>query len=172
MLAEIWFLGNGIENVVGHILWVGCGETHTHIWYTLCHLAQQFGKRASTFNALSCRSESITVYILTKKRYLLESTVVQVLNLTQYAIYVARTFTTTCVRHDAVVAEVVATTHNANKTTYTIGTNALWYNVAIGLGSRQLYVASVSSILALCNHIWQIKIRVGTAHQIGMMIID
>ena len=44
VLAEVGLVGYGVQDVVGHVLGVGCGEAHAHVGHALCHLAQQFGE--------------------------------------------------------------------------------------------------------------------------------
>ena len=95
----------------------------------------------------------------------------QVFHLAQYAFHVARAFPASCKRHDAIVAEVVAATHNAHEARYTIAADALWHDVAVGFGGRKVYVHCVVSVFAACYHLGQVQIRVGSANQIGMMVL-
>ena len=44
MAAEVGLLGNGVENVLGHILWIGSGETHAHLGYFAGYEMEQLGE--------------------------------------------------------------------------------------------------------------------------------
>ena len=172
MLAEVGLVGYGVQYVVGHVFGVGCGEADAHVGHALCHLAQQFGKRASAFNALSGWSQTVAVDVLAQKGYLLESLAVQILHLSQYAFNVARALTASCVGHNAVVAEVVAASHDAYEAAHASCTDSLRDDVAVGFGSREFDVAGVMSVLALCYHIGQVEVGVGAAHEVGVVVVD
>ena len=53
VLAEVWFFGNGVEDVFGHILWVRGGEAYTHIRYSLGYHMEELGKGKTAFLALA-----------------------------------------------------------------------------------------------------------------------
>ena len=53
LLAEIWLFGNGVENVLGHILWVRGGEAYTHIRHSLGYHVQELGEGKAAFLALA-----------------------------------------------------------------------------------------------------------------------
>ena len=89
VLAEVRLFGYGVQDVVGHILGVGCGEAHAHVGHALRHLVQQFGERAAALDALSGRRESVAVHVLSEQCHLLEAAVVQVAHLAQDALHVA-----------------------------------------------------------------------------------
>src|SRR5574344_350268 len=42
VFAEVWFFGNGVEDVLGHILWVRGGEAYSHIRYSLGYHVEEF----------------------------------------------------------------------------------------------------------------------------------
>ena len=41
MLAHIGHLCDNAQRLIAHILGMGCGESHTHLWCRLCHHAEQ-----------------------------------------------------------------------------------------------------------------------------------
>ena len=41
VLAEVRLFGYGVQDVVGHVLGVGCGEAHAHVGHALRHLVHQ-----------------------------------------------------------------------------------------------------------------------------------
>ena len=133
VLAEVWLLGDGLQDVFGHILRVRGGEAYTHIRYSLGYHVQEFGEGKTTFLALARWRETIAVYVLSQQGNLLETTVVQVAHLMQDALGIAAALTSTGIRHDAVVAEVVATTHDAYETAHSVATDALRHDVTVGL---------------------------------------
>ena len=70
------------------------------------------------------------------------------------------------------MAEIVAATHNAYEAAHLAVSDALRHDVAVGLGGRQLNVHGVVAVLTLCHHVGEVEVRVGTAHQVGMMVVD
>ena len=134
VLAEVWLIGDGLENVLGHILWVRGGEADTHIRHSLGYHVEEFGEGKTAFLALTRWRETIAVHVLSQQGNLLEATVVQVAHLTQDAFRITAALTSTGIRHDAVVAEVVATTHDAYETAHSVATDALRHDVTVGLG--------------------------------------
>ena len=134
VLAEVWLFGNGVENVLGHILWVRGGEAYTHVWHCLGYHVKELGEGKTAFLALARWRETVAVYVLSQQGNFLEATLLQIANLTQDALGIAAAFTSTGIRHDAVVAEVVATTHDAYETAHSVATDALRHDVTVGLG--------------------------------------
>ena len=134
VLAEVWLLGDGLQDVLGHIFRVRGGEAYTHVWHCLGYHVEEFGEGKTAFLALARWRETIAVYVLSQQGNLLETTVVQVAHLTQDALGIAAALTSTGIRHDAVVAEVVATTHDAYETAHSVATDALRHDVTVGLG--------------------------------------
>ena len=172
VLAEIWLIGNGVENVLGHILWVRGGEAYTHVRYSLGYHVQEFGEGKTAFLTLARWRETIAVYVLSQKGNLLETTVVQVAHLSQDALGITAALTSTGIRNDAVVAEVVATTHDAYETAHSVATDALRHDVTVGLGLGKFDVDGVGSHLALRNHIRQVEIAVWSTDQVGIVVLD
>ncbi len=58
---------------------------------------------------------AVGVDILPEQGYLLEAVVVQIHYFCQNAVRFAGAFTSSCVRHNAVRAEIIASAHNAHK---------------------------------------------------------
>ena len=96
-----------LKCLITHVLRVTRRETDTHLRCTLCHKGKELWE--SHFLVM------VAVHVLTKERNLLVSTILQVLHLVEYALYLTASLTSTSVRHDAVVAEIVASTHDADK---------------------------------------------------------
>ena len=134
VLAEVWLFGNGVENVLGHILWIRGGEAYTHIRHSLSYHVEEFGEGKAAFLALARWRETVAVYVLPQQGNFLEATLLQIANLTQDALGIAAAFTSTGIRHDAVVTEVVAATHDAYETAHSVATDALRHDVTVGLG--------------------------------------
>ena len=44
VMAEVRLLGYGVEDVLRHVLGIGCGEAHAHIGNGTRHLPQQLGE--------------------------------------------------------------------------------------------------------------------------------
>ena len=147
--ADIRFVGNGMKNILGHVFRVRRSEAHAHLRSLVSHHAQQFGKRHTALDALSGRRQSVAVHVLPQERNLLESAVAQIPNLLQYALHIAGAFPSAGVRHDAVVAEVVASAHDANESANLASADALRHDVAVGLRRREFDVHGVAAVLAL-----------------------
>ena len=102
VVAEIGLVGDGVQDVLAHVLGIGCGEAHTHVGYGLSHTTKQFGKRAdmqhltalfldddAVVRPLAVGQQTVGVDVLTEQRHLLEAAVVQVAHLGENALDVA-----------------------------------------------------------------------------------
>ena len=97
---------------------------------------------------------------------------VQVAHLAQNALHVAAAFASAGVRHDAVVAEVVASAHDAHKSAHVRSAYSLRHYVAVSLCGRQLDVHRLVSRLGLSYEVGQGEIGVGAGHEVGMMVLE
>ena len=70
------------------------------------------------------------------------------------------------------MAEVVATTHNANKPRNAATTVAFGYDVAIRLGRAQLNINRLIAHLGLCDEVGQTEISIRTRYEVGAMLIE
>ena len=160
MVAKIGLLGDGMQDILRHVLGVARGETHAHVGYRLRHLAQQFGKGAdmqffsaffldddAVLRALAVRQQSVAVDVLSEQCHLFEAVVVEVAYLGKDALHVARALASTGVRHDAVVAEVVAATHDAHEATDVVAADTCGDDAAVGLCRREVDVDGRQSLL-------------------------
>ena len=104
--------------------------------------------------------ETVAVHVLSQQGNLLETTVVQIANLTQDAFGIAAALTSTGIRHDAVVAKVVATTHDAYETAHSVAFKVpcittdlagfgLWANSEKGSYSENVRSKSEALIVSL-----------------------
>ena len=62
------------------------------------------------------------------------------------------------------MAEVVAATHDAYKTTDAVAADAHGHDVAVGFCLGEFYIDGVVTVFALRYHVGQIEITVRTAH--------
>ena len=69
------------------------------------------------------------------------------------------------------MTEVITPAHDAYKAAHPVAADALRDDVAIGFGGRQLYVDGVVAVLTLGDHVGQVEIGVGSAHQIGVVVL-
>ena len=113
----------------------------------------------------------IGIHILSEQRDLLEATIAQVAHFTENALYVTRTLTATGIGHNAVVAEIVATTHDAHKPADACTMQALRHHVAIGLGGRQFDIDGLMACLSLRNKVGQRQISIRTSYQVAVVIL-
>ena len=172
VLAQVGLLGNGVQDVLGHILGIRGGEPHPHLRHLAGYPSQQFGKARTSRHGLSCRTQTVAVDILAQQRHLFESTVTQVAHLGEDALHVARPLTATGKGHNAIVTEVITAAHDAHETANLGSVDALRKDVAIGLGGRQLYIDGLMTGLALGNEVGERQIGIGTGHQVGMMVLQ
>ena len=165
MLADVGHLSYHAQCVVAHILRMTRGKADAHLWRFLSHAAQQLWE---------CRSvvSMIAVHILSQQRHLLEATVAQVAHLSEDTLHIAATLATTGVGHDAVVAEVVASTHDAHKTADLRTVQALWHHVTVSLRCRQFNIHGLMSQLSLCYQVGQRHIGVWTSHQVAVVVLQ
>jgi len=170
--ADIRLVGDGMKDIVRHVLRIGSGEAHAHLRHLACHHAQQFSEAHSALHALSGWRKPVAVHVLPQQRHFLETSVAQVSHLAQYALHVAAALPAPRVGHDAVMAEVVASAHDAHESAHLVRADSLRHHVAIRLRLRQFYVYGIVSVLTLGNHVRQVKIAVGTAHQVGVMVLN
>ena len=70
------------------------------------------------------------------------------------------------------MAEVVAASHDAHEATHASCTDSLRNYVAVGFGGREFDVAGVLSVLALRYHVGQVEVGVGSAHKVGVVVVD
>ena len=160
-----------MQDVLGHVFGVRRGEAHAHVGHGTGHQAQQLGKRSAVGRTLAIGQQSVAVHVLAQQSHLFESLVVQVAHLLEYAFHVAATLTAAGKGHDTVVAEVVAAAHDAHETADAVASNALGYHVAVGLRGREGHVHGRQSVLRGGHHLGQVQVRVGTANQVGMVVL-
>ena len=171
MLAHVRLLGNHPQRLVAHVLGMTGGEADAHVGSLVGNEAKQFWKKY--LSTLLSPLSSIRIYILPQQRYFLETTVAQVAHFAQDALHIATALTTTGIGHDAVVAEVIAATHDADKSANLVAEgHALRHHVAIGLSGRQFDVDGLMSRFCLSDKIRQRQIGIGTCHQVDTMLAE
>ena len=135
--ADIRIVGNHLQRLVAHILRMRSCESDAHIRHRLSHSSEQL--REVNLRSLSLGG-LIRVHILSQQRHLFETLCLQVLHFVQDAADVPASLTSSGVRHDAIMAEVVAATHDAHKPGNAITTDTFGYDVLISFCCRQLNI--------------------------------
>ena len=95
----------------------------------------------------------------------------QVFYLSEDALRITAALPASGVWHDAVVAEVVAATHDAHEAAHLLSADTHRHDVAVGLGGGEFDVDGVAAVLTLGYKVGQSEIAVGTAHEIGVMVV-
>ena len=137
----------------------------------LCFKFLQFA--VGTFGvARSIALRFVGIDILSQKGHFFETTFLQVQALVDDALHISATLATTGVRHDAEVAEVVATTGDAHKTRNLRSAEAFGHDVAISLREREINVDGFLSHLGLRDEVGQREIGIGSCHNVGMVLLE
>ena len=97
--------------------------------------------------------KAVTVDILAQQSGLFEALGAKVGEFVENALGFARAFAAASVGHDAVRAEIVVTTHNANKTAHAIARDARGNYVAISLGERKVYIDGFFAVFGSGNEV-------------------
>ena len=119
-----------------------------------------------------CPLKKIRIHILPQQCHLFETFSLQVAELVEDALGFTATLTSTGVGHYAVGAEVVAATHDGDKAADAVGTDARGNDVTVGFSGRELHIDRLLAILGGGDEIRQLKVAVGTRHQIYTMVVD
>ena len=176
MLAHVGHLGNHLQRLVAHILRVACGEPHAHGGYLLRHHPQQLWKGNVLVSLSPCLLVSlkkVRIHILPQERYFLKTTISQVAHLAQDALHVATALTASGIGHDAVVAEVVAATHDTHETSNLMPqSDTLWHYVLIGLSRREFDVHRLVARLRLCDQVRQTQVGIRSGHQVTVVVLQ
>ena len=144
---------------------MGCGEAYTHFRRCL-------GNKAKKLGEAHLLPGSVRVYILPKECHLLEALVTQVADFFQYTFHVAASFTSTGIRNNTVVAEVVAAAHDADESAYLVSESyALWYYVAVCLGDRQFGIDGLVSQFCLGNQVGKGHVGIGAGNEVNAVFV-
>ena len=125
VVAKVRLGCNNLKRFVAHVLWMGCGETHSHLRNFLSYKAQELRESRSF--------AQVGVHILPQQGDFFVASISQVATFAQDAFHIPAAFTTSSIGHDAIVAEVVAASHNADETADVWSADSLRHDVAISL---------------------------------------
>ena len=142
--------GDGFDNFVGHILRVRSAETDAHFRGSLSHHSEQ---SSEAYHRSVGLLKAVAVNILSQQSGFFEALGAKVGEFVENALGFARAFAAASVGHDAVRAEIVATTHNANKTAHAIARDARGNYVAISLGERKVYIDGFFAVFGSGNEV-------------------
>ena len=170
MPTHVRFFRDDVERLVTHILRVGRHEANAHIRKGAGHAAEQAGE-VYGFRVLICLP-TIAVDVLPKQGYFLKMFVVQVGHFAQDALHVSTTFSSARIRHDAIVAEIVATAHDAYEARELASADPFGHDVAISFARREFDVHRLVSGFRLRDQVRQTQISVGTGHEVGVVIVE
>ena len=170
MATHVRFFRDDVERLVTHILRVGRHEANAHIRKGAGHAAEQAGE-VYGFRLLICLP-TIAVDVLPKQGYFLKMFVVQVGHFAQDALHVSTAFSSARIRHDAIVAEIVATAHDAHKARELAAADPFGHYVAISFARRKLNIHRLMSRFRLRDQVRQTQISVGTGHKVGVVIVE
>ena len=168
VLADVGHVGNDLQRLIAHVFGMAGSKPHAHVGNSLGHQAQQSGES----HFCGSREGSIRVDVLSQQGYFFKTPFAQIVHLAQDALHVARALTSTGVGHDAVVAEVVAATHDAHETANFLSVQPLGHNVAVGLAGRKFNVDGLMACFGLGDKVGQREIAVGAGHEVGMVAVE
>ena len=168
MPAHIGFFLNDTQRVVAHVLRMGSGETHAHPVGLVCHQPQKFRKR----NSLSVGPlMEVRIHILPQKRDFLIPALFQIPHLIQDAFHIPAAFPSTRVRHNTIMAKIVAAAHDTDKTGNMRAAHTLRNHILISFRHGQFHVDGLMPQLHLGYQVGQGQISVGACHYIHMVIL-
>ena len=162
--TDVRFFGDNAQCLVAHILGMTRGKSYAHSRHGVCHLSEQVGEADVLL--------AVAVHILPQQCHFFESALLQVLHFAQNALYIAATLASSRVGNNAVVAEIVAATHDGNKTAYVRSAKPLRNDVAIRFGGRKFHVDGLLPTLHLSHQLGQRQVCVGSDHQICVIFLD
>ena len=111
VLAYIRHIGNDLKRFVAHVLRMRGGETDTHVRYGFGHEAKEGGE----VDGFAILFEAIGVHVLTEEGHFLVTLGGEVEHFVEDAFHITASLTSTGIRNDAIMAEIVTTTHDAHK---------------------------------------------------------
>jgi hypothetical protein len=115
----------------------------------------------------------IAVNVLSQKRDFLETTVAEVAHFAEDAFHITAALTATGERHNAIVTEVVATAHDADKTAnFVTQTDTLRYHITISLGCGEFHIDGLMAEFSLCNKVGECEIGIRSGHEITVVILQ
>ena len=145
-------------------------KTNTHPWGFLSYTTQEIWKTNPTI---------VTIHVLSKKRHFLETSIAQITNLAEDTLYVTTTLTTSGVRYNTIMAEIVATSHNTNEAANSGTMQTLGHNILVcltctefNINSLMACLNSLMACLGLSYQIGQREISIRTCNQVGMMVFQ
>ena len=164
-LADVTVGSYDLQRFVAHVFGVGGGEANAHVRHGVCNYLQQI----SEINNPTFFLPSVGVDVLSEQGHLFIATCLQVEYFVADAFYIARALPSAGVRHNAVGAEVVAATHDANEAGYLLA-DTCREDVSVSLGSAELYVDGLMSLFALGDEIRQVKICIRPGYKVHMVV--
>ena len=167
--AHVGLFGNDVQRLVAHVLGMRSGEADAHAGRSLCHGTEQLGEG---YNRSVGPLKAVGVYVLPQQGHFLVTACLKVGHLAQDALHVAAAFTATGIGHDAIGTEVVAPAHDGHEARNVVAADARGHHVAVGLGSRQLYVDGLLAGFGRGNEVGQGEVSIGTRHQVHTVIGD
>ena len=172
--ANVGLFGYYAQRVVAHVLGVRRGKAHSHARHGARHHAQQHGERNLALCSVCVIAGKVTVgvYVLPKERYFLVSVACEVAHFGQDTLRRARTLAPPYVRHNAVVAKVVAPARNAYEARNMVSAHALGYDIGVCFGRGKLYVYSLLPVLGFGDELRQHEIRIRPGHEVGVVVVE
>ena len=129
---------------------MGGGETYAHVGHGAGDGAEQLGEK----HGLSVGGiETVGIDVLAEECHLATTMLLKVADFGQNALHVAAAFTATGIGDNAVMAEIVAASHNADKAAYFGTMEALGHDIAVGFGQRKLDVDGLVPHFGLGNEV-------------------
>ena len=125
---------------------MGGGETYAHVGHGAGDCAEQLGEK----HGLSVGGiETVGIDVLAEECHLATTMLLKVADFGQNALHVAAAFTATGIGDNAVMAEIVASTHDAYKATDFRAMETLGHDITVSFGQREFDIDGLVSRFSL-----------------------
>ena len=168
VVADVGMTSHSVDNGVAQVFGIAGCETNAHLGSGFGNHRQESGE----VNITIIPFVEIGIHILPKQCHLFETACLQVAEFVENALRLTAALTAACVRHNAVSAEVVATSHYRDKTAGTAAAQSCGNDIAVSLGGRELHVYGFLSRFGSGNESGELKIAVWTCHEVHSVLID
>ena len=149
VLAYIGYFCDDMKRFVTHVFGVWSGETYAHVGHRFGYDAEQHGESY----CLAVFFKTVWVDVLSQQGYFLIAFSLQVAYFVQDTFHVTAAFTSACIRHNTVMAEIVASSHDGNEAWDMVSANTWRNHVTVSFRSRKFHIDGFFSCFYSSNQV-------------------